>query len=129
MFEQLEIINSRPTAFQYYTARDLWTDDYTSQKMLEYHLNESVDISSRNKKFIDRSVSWICNHFSINSSTRIADFGCGPGLYTTQLAEKGAKITGIDFSKRSKLNIKEMIEKSLESIKIIWNIRQIRDLT
>ena len=29
------------------------------------------------------------------------DFGCGPGLYTTRLAQKLADVTGIDFSKRS----------------------------
>jgi SAM-dependent methyltransferase len=101
MYEQLETINTRPDPFQYYTAEELWTDDYTSQRMLAYHLNEAIDVSSRNKKFIDRSVMWMADHFSINDSTEIADFGCGPGLYTTQLAEKGARVTGIDFSKRS----------------------------
>ena len=29
------------------------------------------------------------------------DFGCGPGLYTTRLAKRGANVTGIDFSERS----------------------------
>jgi 2-polyprenyl-3-methyl-5-hydroxy-6-metoxy-1,4-benzoquinol methylase len=33
--------------------------------------------------------------------TEIADFGCGPGLYTTRLAERGAIVTGIDFSNNS----------------------------
>jgi 2-polyprenyl-3-methyl-5-hydroxy-6-metoxy-1,4-benzoquinol methylase len=33
--------------------------------------------------------------------TRIADFGCGPGLYASRLAKLGARLTGIDFSKRS----------------------------
>ena len=41
------------------------------------------------------------NHFCIAESTRIADFGCGPGLYTTRLARKQAQVTGVDFSKRS----------------------------
>ncbi len=31
----------------------------------------------------------------------IADFGCGPGLYATRLAQRQATVTGIDFSKRS----------------------------
>ncbi len=101
MFDKLEEINSRPTPFQFYTADELWTDEHTSMKMLEYHLNESVDLSSRNKDFIARSVKWIVSHFGIDANTSIADFGCGPGLYTTPFAENKANVTGIDFSRRS----------------------------
>ena len=101
MFNELKEINSRPGPFQFYTADALWTDEHTSQKMLEYHLNASVDLSSRNKDFIDRSVKWIVSHFGIDRQTAIADFGCGPGLYTTRFAEREADVTGIDFSKRS----------------------------
>jgi len=101
MFKELKIINSRPTPFQFYTADELWINEHTSMKMLEYHLNESVDLSSRNKDFIASSVKWIVSHFEIDENKSIADFGCGPGLYTTSLAENNANVTGIDFSKRS----------------------------
>jgi len=101
VFDKLEEINSRPTPFQFYTAEELWTDEHTSMKMLEYHLNESVDLSSRNKDFIARSAKWIVSHFKIDMNTSIADFGCGPGLYTTAFAENNADVTGIDFSERS----------------------------
>lgn len=101
MFEELAEINSRPEPFQFYTAADLWTDRHTSRQMLEFHLNESVDLSSRNKKFIERSVEWIVSHFGVGEGTKIIDFGCGPGLYTTLLAERKADVTGIDFSERS----------------------------
>jgi len=101
MFKEFKEINSRPTPFQFYTADELWTNEHTSMKMLEYHLNESVDLSSRNKDFIASSVKWIVSHFEIDENKSIADFGCGPGLYTTSLAENNANVTGIDFSKRS----------------------------
>ena len=101
MFKELKEINSRPTPFQFYTADELWTNEHTSMKMLEYHLNEYVDLSSRNKDFIASSVKWIVSHFEIDENKSIADFGCGPGLYTTSLAENNANVTGIDFSKRS----------------------------
>lgn len=101
MFYKLKEINSRPEPFQFYTAKELWTDEHTSQQMLKYHLNESVDLSSRNHDFIDRSVEWIVYHFEIGRQTVIADFGCGPGLYTTRFAEQRADVTGIDFSERS----------------------------
>ena len=69
--------------------------------MLSYHLNEEVDLSSRNKAFIDKSVEWIISYFDIGPDSKIADFGCGPGLYTAGLAKTKAAVTGIDFSKRS----------------------------
>ena len=101
MFEELKKINTRPKPFEFYTASDLWTDEYISEQMLSFHLNEEVDLSSRNTKFIDRSVEWIVDHFNLGVKTKIADFGCGPGLYTTRLARSKANVVGIDFSKRS----------------------------
>jgi SAM-dependent methyltransferase len=100
-FEELEIINQRPEPFEFYTASDLWTDEHTSKKMLSFHLNEAIDISSRKMEFIIRSAEWIISRFNIVKNTSIIDFGCGPGLYTTRLAKRGAKVTGIDFSERS----------------------------
>ena len=101
LFKELKEINSRPAPFQYYTADKLWTDAHTSKQMLAYHLNESIDVSSRRKGFIDSSVAWIVSRFGVDDKTAIADFGCGPGLYATRLAEQGALVTGIDFSENS----------------------------
>ncbi len=114
VFKELEEINSRPLPFQFYTADELWTDVHTSKQMLKYHLNESIDVASRNKSFIARSVEWMVSHFEVDDKTEIADFGCGPGLYTNKLEERGAIVTGIDFSKNS-LNYAKQIaaEKSL----------------
>ena len=101
MYKQLKEINKRPEPFQFYTAEDLWANEYTSKKMLEYHLNESIDVSSRNINFINQSVNWISDRFNLNSNSDIIDFGCGPGLYANRFAEKEIKVTGIDFSKNS----------------------------
>ncbi len=101
MFEEIENINTRPEPFEFYTASDLWTDEHTSKQMLTYHLNEGIDMSSRNSEFISRSVEWIASRFNVGVGTKIADFGCGPGLYATKLAQRQADVTGIDFSKRS----------------------------
>jgi cyclopropane fatty-acyl-phospholipid synthase-like methyltransferase len=101
MFDQLEAIYRRPRPFEFYTARELWTDEYTSAQMLAYHLDEEVDLASRSGAFIERSVEWIVSHLGVDEGRKIADFGCGPGLYTTLLARRGADVTGIDFSRRS----------------------------
>lgn len=101
MFAALKKINARPAPFETYTAEELWTDPHTSAQMLSYHLNEAVDLSSRRAVFIDRSVAWLVDHFAIDAGTRVLDVGCGPGLYTTRLATVGARVSGIDFSRRS----------------------------
>ncbi len=101
MYAQLKEINHKPRPFEFYTADSLWTDPHTSEQMLSYHLNEDVDLASRNKAFIEKSIDWIVSHFSVGEHTKICDFGCGPGLYTTRLAERGATVTGIDFSENS----------------------------
>jgi hypothetical protein len=31
MFKELEEINLRPAPFQFYTAKELWTDEHTSK--------------------------------------------------------------------------------------------------
>jgi cyclopropane fatty-acyl-phospholipid synthase-like methyltransferase len=101
MFEELEKINTHPEPFEFYTASDLWTDEHTSEQMLTFHLKEDIDVSSRKAEFINRSVEWIASHFNVGAGTKIADFGCGPGLYATRLAQRQADVTAIDFSKRS----------------------------
>ena len=63
MFNELKEINSRPSPFQFYTADELWINEHTSKQMLKYHLNESIDVASRNKSFIEKSVRWITSHF------------------------------------------------------------------
>ena len=98
MFKELEEINSHPEPFQFYTADVLWTDNHTSRKMLESHLNEDFEVSIQNREFIKQSVDWIVNHFELDQNRQVADFGCGKGSYATRLAEKGAVVTGIDFS-------------------------------
>jgi pimeloyl-ACP methyl ester carboxylesterase/SAM-dependent methyltransferase len=100
MYNKLKEINEKPELFQYYTADELWTDEHTSKKMLDYHLNEKVDISSRNIEFINRSVDWIVEFFDLTEESVVLDLGCGPGLYTNRLGEK-ADLTGVDFSERS----------------------------
>ena len=119
IFDVLEKINERPKPFEFYTASDLWTDEYTSEQMLSYHLNPDVDISSRNSAFIDRSVKWIVSHFDLGLGKKVADFGCGPGLYASKLAKSGTAITGIDFSKRSIQHAVEVAEKEGLDIKYI----------
>ena len=101
MYRELVEINHRPEPFEVFTAKELWTDEHTSAQMLEYHLNGDVDLSSRKTEFIERSAAWLVERFDLAAGKSVADFGCGPGLYTSRLAAAGAEVTGVDFSARS----------------------------
>ena len=101
IFPFLGSVIEKPGPFSSYTASDLWTDEHISRQMLEFHLNGNVDISSRRTSFIDDSVSWMTDRFALCATSKIIDFGCGPGLYTSRFARLGAKILGVDFSSRS----------------------------
>ena len=101
IYQELQDIHTRPEVWEAYTADTLWTDPHISAQMLKFHLDPIAEPASRNHAFIARSVDWIVERFSLGPGKRVADFGCGPGLYTTRLAAKGAQVTGIDFSARS----------------------------
>ena len=101
LFELIEQINTRPLPFSFCTVREMWTDEHVSKQMLDLHRDSEVGSSPRNQSFIDRAQDWIVSHFGIAKGTKVADFGCGPGLYAMRLAKVGAYVTGIDFSERS----------------------------
>ncbi|MCG8412653.1 MAG: methyltransferase domain-containing protein [Pseudomonadales bacterium] len=112
LFQFLETANERPAPFSVYSARELWTEEHTSSQMLAYHLNEEVDLSSRRADFIEDSVRWMTERFNLSSGSRIIDFGCGPGLYTSRFARLNADVAGIDFSSRSIEYARELAQKN-----------------
>ena len=101
VFRILESANEKPAVFSVYSAKELWTDEHTSEQMLAFHLNGEIDVSSRRTGFIDDSVRWMAKSFDLSPNSRIIDFGCGPGLYTSRFADLGAAVYGVDFSARS----------------------------
>ena len=98
MFDELQAFAARPVPFCATTTELLWADPHISEHMLGYHLDGTVDISSRTTDFIDRSVDWLTGTVGVGVGTRVLDLGCGPGLYSNRLAAVGADVTGVDFS-------------------------------
>ncbi len=101
VYRALRQAAERPVPFCRYTAETLWTEAHVSEQMLRCHLDENFGQASRRRDFIDVSAAWIADRFGLTADSRVADFGCGPGLYTTRFARAGARVTGIDFSRRS----------------------------
>lgn len=101
MYDLLRSINHCPNPYEIYTAEMLWNDPHISKQLLKFHLDQKTNLASRKLFFINKSVDWMSSYFKIGENTQICDFGCGPGLYTTRLASKGAKVSGIDFSQNS----------------------------
>jgi len=78
----------------------MWTDPYISNQLLQVHLSEHTDLASRKPDTIKKTVDWIL--FQTNKENlKILDLGCGPGLYSALLAQKGHRVTGVDFSENS----------------------------
>lgn len=100
MYDRLIEQHRRPEPFSRYTAATLWTDDHVSGRMLAHHLDADTDIASRKPATIDGIVAWIDRAIGL-SGKAVLDLGCGPGLYAARMAERGASVTGIDFSSRS----------------------------
>ena len=96
---QLLKYNKKPDLYTPGTAV-MWTDEHISKQLLEVHLNTEIDLASRKKSSIEKTVNWILDKTK-KQQLNILDLGCGPGLYSEILAQKGHNVTGVDFSKNS----------------------------
>jgi SAM-dependent methyltransferase len=78
-----------------------WNEPGFSRRMLREHLSQEHDWASRRALIIQKHVDWIHREVLSGRPSRILDLGCGPGLYTSRLAELGHDCTGVDFSPAS----------------------------
>lgn len=78
-----------------------WDDPLFSERMLREHLDQSHGAASRQQPELLRQVDWLWTHLDLRSGCQILDITCGPGLYAVELARRGARVTGIDFSPAS----------------------------
>ncbi|APD07783.1 2-polyprenyl-6-hydroxyphenol methylase [Flavobacteriaceae bacterium UJ101] len=107
-------ITEKPNLYEKGTSF-MWTDLHISKQLLQIHLNPDIDLASRKKSTIEKTVKWILETKNSNEKLNILDLGCGPGLYTELLAKKGHNVTGIDISKNSiDYAIKSAKEKGLD---------------
>lgn len=95
-----EILTRKPELYEQ-TSRNIWDDPYISKRMLEAHLDTSLDSATRNREFVKRSVEWIAHIVPATKYPNLLDLGCGPGIYAEMFKEQGYCVEGIDLSKNS----------------------------
>ena len=78
-----------------------WDDPEFSARMLREHLDQTHDHASRKGATIDAHVEWIFDTVLTSVPGDVLDLGCGPGLYTARLAERGCRCVGLDISPAS----------------------------
>ncbi len=85
----------------YEPGEELWNDPYISKKMLEAHLSPETDAASYRPQKIQAICAYLPQALHLKPKDTVVDLGCGPGLYSSDLARQGLKVTGIDLSENS----------------------------
>ena len=83
------------------SSKPFWDDEHISKGMLAAHIDPEWDAASRPHRFIAQSADWIATVCGGGEGKALLDLGCGPGLYAQALTDRGFRVTGVDFSRRS----------------------------
>ena len=94
----MKITDERPALFRK-SDHTIWTDPHIQRQLLKKPLDLQSDEASRNRESILKIVDFVDRH--ADSPGRLLDLGCGPGLYTSLFADRGYRVTGIDFNAAS----------------------------
>ena len=78
-----------------------WDDPHISKMMLATHLDPDRPGASRDPETIEKTVEWIIDTVGLEPGDSLIDLGCGPGLYAVRFADRGLRVWGIDYSRRS----------------------------
>lgn len=75
-----------------------WHDPILSQRLLQAHIKMEANPATSRIPHVQRQVTWIHNKLLQGRPLRVLNLGCGPGIYTTHLAQRGHSCVGIDAS-------------------------------
>jgi SAM-dependent methyltransferase len=78
-----------------------WNDPDFSARMLREHLDESHGAASRQAAERAAQLDWLWAALRLEPGSVVLDLTCGPGLYAVPLAERGCRVTGVDFGPAS----------------------------
>ncbi len=95
-----DIVDRRPLELME-PSKIPWHDPEFSRRMLREHLDQRHDHASRRVETVDAHVEWLFESVLAGRPGSVLDLGCGPGLYTERLAERGCSCLGVDISPAS----------------------------
>lgn len=85
-----------------------WNDPDFSARMLREHLDQTHGAASRTDAERTAQLDWFWQKLALHPGSTVYDMTCGPGLYATTLAERGCRVTGVDFGPASVLYAREL---------------------
>ena len=77
----------------------IWSEPHIRKQLLAAHLNTETDAASRKLDTVTATIDWILQPHE--TSGKLIDLGCGPGLYTCEFAAHGWDVLGIDINKEA----------------------------
>ncbi|MBP9503388.1 MAG: methyltransferase domain-containing protein [Candidatus Promineofilum sp.] len=89
-----------------------WNDPAFSERMLREHLDESHGAATRQAAERVAQLDWLWTRLGLAPGSRVLDLTCGPGLYAVPLAQRGAQVTGVDFSPASIAHARQLAEEA-----------------
>lgn len=101
MFMFDDLIHADKCPEPYEPGEELWNDPHISKMMLEAHLSPDTDAASYRPEKIRAICKYLVQTMELKQGNSIVDLGCGPGLYCSQLAQVGFRLTGIDRAENS----------------------------
>jgi len=79
--------------------RDLpWNGPNFSERILSEHLDEGHGAASRVSNERGAQIDWLWQKLGLFKGARLFDVTCGPGLYAIKFAQRGCRVTGVDFN-------------------------------
>ncbi len=75
-----------------------WHEADFSERMLREHLDDSHGAATRIASERAVQIEWLWEKLGLQAGMWLLDITCGPGLYALELARRGCRVTGIDFS-------------------------------
>lgn len=87
-----------------------WNEPAFAERMLREHLDESHAAASRRESERTAQLDWLWTELALAPGMHVYDVTCGPGLYAVELAKRGCRVTGVDFSPASIAHARKLAE-------------------